>query len=219
MTVVPGHPFPLVIAAPSGTGKTSLAHGLVGAQEHAVFSVSATTRPARKGEREGIDYHFVDDAEFDRMVAAGELVEWATVHGRRYGTPWHAIRSGLAAGDTVVLDIDVQGARNVKAKFPDAVLVFILPPGADELRRRLAGRNSEGPEDLKRRLTNALGELDASSDFDYAVVNDQFERALQTLEAIFHAERNAVRRAQDLSDRVRVIKAGIREILDKELQS
>ena len=214
-----GNPFLLVIAAPSGTGKTSLAHALVGAEEHAVFSVSATTRPARAGEREGIDYHFVDDAEFDRMVAAHELVEWATVHGKRYGTPWHAVRSGLQAGNTVVLDIDIQGARHVRDAFPDAVLVFILPPGADELRRRLEGRNSERLEDLKRRLGNALGELDACSEFDYVVVNDQFERALQTLEAIFHAERHAVDRAQDLTERVRVIKDGIRGILDKELQS
>jgi guanylate kinase len=214
-----GNPFLLVIAAPSGTGKTSLAHALVGAEEHAVFSVSATTRAPRTGEREGVDYHFVDDAEFDRMIGAGELVEWATVHGKRYGTPWHAVRSGLQAGNTVVLDIDIQGARNVRQVFPDAVLVFILPPGAEELRRRLEGRNSERLEDLKRRLGNALGELDASAEFDYVVVNEVFERALQTLEAIFHAERHAVARAQDLTEKVRVIKDGIRGILDKELQS
>jgi guanylate kinase len=214
-----GNPFLLVIAAPSGTGKTSLAHALVGAQEHAVFSVSATTRAPRAGEREGVDYHFVDDAEFERMIAARELVEWAIVHGRRYGTPWYAVRSGLEAGNTVVLDIDIQGARHVREAFPDAVLVFILPPGAEELRRRLEGRNSEGRDDLKRRLGNALGELDASAEFDYVVVNDQFERALQTLEAIFHAERHAVTRAQDLTERVRVIQDGIRGILDKELQS
>lgn len=214
-----GNPFPLVIAAPSGTGKTSLAHALVGAEDHAVFSVSATTRAPRAGEREGIDYHFVNDAEFDRMIAEGELVEWAVVHGRRYGTPWHAVRSGLAAGNTVVLDIDIQGARHVRAAFPDAVLVFILPPGADELNRRLAGRNTEGPADLRRRLTNALNELDACVEFDYAVVNDQFERALKTLQAIFEAERNAVGRAPDLTDRVRVIKDGIRGILDKEPKS
>lgn len=211
-----GNPFPLVIAAPSGTGKTSLAHALVGAEQHAVFSVSATTRAPRIGEREGIDYHFVDDAEFDRMIAAGELVEWAIVHGRRYGTPWHAVRSGLEAGNTVVLDIDIQGARHVREAFPDAVLVFILPPGAGELHRRLAARNTEGPDDLRRRLTNALNELDACAEFDYAVVNDQFEHALLTLKAIFEAERHAVRRAPDLTGRVRVIKDGIRAILDKE---
>ena len=213
-----GHAFPMVIAAPSGTGKTSLAHALVGAEEHAVFSVSATTRQPRAGEREGVDYHFVDDAEFDRMVEKGELVEWATVHGKRYGTPWHAIRSGLDAGHTVVLDIDIQGARHVRQAFPDAVLVFILPPDAAELRRRLSGRNSETTEDLRRRLGNALTELEASSEFDYVVVNDQFERALQLLGAIFHAERHAVRRTQDLADRVRVIQTGIRQILEEELQ-
>ena len=213
-----GHAFPMVIAAPSGTGKTSLAHALVGAEAHAVFSVSATTRAPRAGEREGIDYHFVDDAEFDRMIAAGELVEWATVHGRRYGTPWHAVRTGLEAGNTVVLDIDIQGARHVREAFPDAVLVLILPPDAAELKRRLSGRNSETVDDLRRRLGNALGELEASSEFDYVVVNDQFERALQLLGAIFNAERHAVRRTQDLARRVRVIQDGIRQILEEELQ-
>jgi guanylate kinase len=214
----PGQPHPLVIAAPSGTGKTSLAHALVGAERDAIFSVSATTRRARAGERDGVDYHFVSDAEFDRMIAEGELVEWATVHGKRYGTPWSAVRAGLDEGRTVVLDIDIQGARNVRAAFDDAVLVFILPPNAGELKRRLAGRNTEGVEDLRRRLTNALDELDAVSEFDYVVVNDDFERALQALEAIFHAERQSVARVKDLMERVRVIKDGIRGILAEEMQ-
>ena len=212
-----GQAFPLVIAAPSGTGKTSLAHALVGAEKNAVFSVSATTRRPRAGERDGVDYHFVSEAEFDRMIAADELVEWATVHGNRYGTPWSAVRDGLGAGHTVVLDIDIQGARNVRAAFDDAVLVFILPPNAGELKRRLAGRNTEGEADLRRRLSNALKELDAVAEFDYVVVNDRFERALQALEAIFHAERHAVARGQDLTERVRVIKDGIREILAQEM--
>lgn len=213
----PGQPFPLVIAAPSGTGKTSLAHALVEAEENAVFSVSATTRQPRAGERQGVDYHFVSDAEFDRMVAQSELVEWANVHGRRYGTPWSAIRAGLDRGRTVVLDIDIQGARNVRGAFQEAVLVFILPPNASELKRRLAGRNTEGEEDLRRRLRNALQELDAVAEFDYVVVNDDFERALQSLGAIFHAERQAVDRVADLTERVRVIKDGIRGILEEEM--
>ena len=213
---MPDQPYPLVIAAPSGTGKTSLAHALVDAEANAVFSVSATTRAPRAGERDGVDYHFVNDAEFDRMVAAHELVEWASVHGRRYGTPWSAIRYGLEQGRTVVLDIDIQGARNVRSSFDDAVLVFILPPNAAELKRRLAGRNTEGEEDLRRRLRNALNELDAVAEFDYVVVNDDFERALQSLVAIFHAERQAVARATDLTERVRVIKDGIRGILEEE---
>ena len=215
---MPGQPYPLVIAAPSGTGKTSLAHALVGAEKNAAFSVSATTRAPRVGERDGVDYHFVSDAEFDRMIAADELVEWASVHGRRYGTPWSAIRDGLDGGRTVVLDIDIQGARNVRSSFEDAVLVFVLPPNAAELRRRLAGRNTEGVEDLRRRLRNALNELDAVAEFDYVVVNDDFERALQALEAIFHAERQSVARVKDLMERVRVIKDGIRGILAEEMQ-
>lgn len=214
----PGEAYPLVIAAPSGTGKTSLAHALVGAEKNAVFSVSATTRAPRAGERDGVDYHFVSDAEFERMIADGELVEWATVHGSRYGTPWSAIRDGLEKGHTVVLDIDIQGARNVRAAFEQAVLVFILPPDAGELKRRLAGRNTEGVEDLRRRLRNALSELDAVSEFDYVVVNDDFGRALQALEAILHAERQAVARVADLTEMVRVIKDGIRGILEEEMQ-
>lgn len=212
-----GQPFPLVIAAPSGTGKTSLAHALVGAERNAVFSVSATTRRPRAGERDGVDYHFVSESDFDRMIDEAELVEWATVHGHRYGTPWSAVRDGLENGHTVVLDIDIQGARQVRAAFDEAVLVFILPPNADELRRRLAGRNSEGEEDLRRRLSGALKELDAVAEFDYVVVNDDFERALQSLEAIFHAERHAVPRVSDLTERVRVIKDRIRDILAQEM--
>lgn len=211
-----GRAFPLVIAAPSGTGKTSLAHALVGAEPDAVFSVSATTRKPRAGERDGIDYHFVDDAEFDAMIERGDLVEWATVHGRRYGTPRKAIREPIEDGKTVVLDIDIQGARNVRASFEDSVLVFILPPDAGELHRRLAGRNSEGREDLHRRLRNALEELGAVAEFDYVVVNDDFERALRMLTAIIHAERHAVARVPDLTARVRVITDGIRDILAEE---
>lgn len=213
-----GSAFPLVIAAPSGTGKTSLAHALVAAERDAVFSVSATTRKPRSGERDGVDYWFVSDGEFDRMIEDGELVEWATVHTHRYGTPWQAIRDGLDRGSTVVLDIDIQGARNVRDAFDNAVLVFILPPNAGELRRRLAGRNTEGAEDLRRRLTSALGELDAVTEFDYVVVNDDFDRALRSLEAIFHSERQRVASVQDLEQRVRVIKDGIRDILAEEKQ-
>ena len=180
--------FPLVIAAPSGAGKTSLAHALVERTEHATFSVSATTRPRRPHESEGADYHFVENPEFDRLIAEGELVEWAEVHGRRYGTPRAAIEAAVADGRVVVLDIDVQGARQIRRRFEDAVLVFVLPPSAAELSRRLSGRGSEAHTERRRRLANARAELPSAVEFDYVVVNDDFEAGVTALMAIVAAE-------------------------------
>lgn len=211
-----GDPFPLVIAAPSGTGKTSLAHGLVAAERQAVFSVSATTRPMRPEERDGIDYHFISDADFDRMIEEDALVEWAIVHGRRYGTPWSSVRAALEAGSVVVLDIDIQGAKQVREVFEGAVLVFILPPTGGELNRRLSERGSEGDAERFRRLRNALDELDAVEDFDYVVVNDDFDSALERLRSIVAGERARVARVSDLRQRVRVIKEDIGQLVNEE---
>lgn len=211
-----GDPFPLVIAAPSGTGKTSLAHGLVASERQAVFSVSATTRLARPEERDGIDYHFVSDEDFDRMIEQDALVEWATVHGRRYGTPWSSVREALEAGSVVVLDIDIQGAKQVREVFDGAVLVFILPPTGGELNRRLSERGSEGDAERFRRLRNALDELDAVEDFDYVVVNDDFDSALDRLRSIVAGERARVARVSDLRQRVRVIKEEIGQLVNEE---
>lgn len=182
--------FAIVIAAPSGAGKTSLAHALVAKHPDQIeFSVSATTRPRRHNEEASRHYHFVDDAEFIRMAAAGELLEYATVHNRKYGTPRRQVEERIRAGRVVVLDIDVQGARQVREVMPDAVLVFVLPPSAEELRRRLAGRDTEGPEERRLRLETAREELRAAREFDYIVVNDDFDRAVAALEAIIQAER------------------------------
>lgn len=205
-----GRPFPLVIAAPSGAGKTSLANALVERHDDVIFSISATTRPRRARERAGKDYHFVSDQEFDRMIAAGEFLEWAVVHGRRYGTPRGGVQDALERGHIVVLDIDVQGARQVRRAFTDAVLVFVLPPSAGELVRRLTGRGSEPDEEVSNRLRVARQELPAAAEFDYVIVNDDFERAVQALEAIVLAERHRVRRAECL--------AGTLEALDVELE-
>ena len=182
-------PFPVVIAAPSGTGKTSLARALVERDPQVVFSISATTRPPRPHETDGVDYEFVDEAAFDRMLAAGELLEWAEVHGHRYGTPARGVAAALQRGEIVVLDIDIQGARQIRRAFPDAVLIFILPPSGDELVRRLRGRGSEAPAERRRRLGNARAELHAAGEFDYVVVNDDFEGAVGALQAILAAER------------------------------
>jgi guanylate kinase len=181
--------FPLVIAAPSGTGKTTVCRQLVQQDPQLVFSVSHTTRAQRPGEHEGRDYHFVSRAEFERMVGAGEFLEWAVYNDHRYGTSFGAIESALAAGHDVVLEIEVQGARQVRARRTDARLVFLLPPSWGALEARLRGRGTDTPEQIARRLTTAHEELRAAREFDYAVLNDDVERCVQELRRILAAER------------------------------
>lgn len=190
--------FPLVLAAPSGAGKTTLARMLVEGTPGLVFSISATTRPPRPREQDGRDYHFVDDETFSRMIERNELAEWAVVHGRRYGTPRREITAALDSGRTVVLDIDVQGARQVRRMFADALLIFVLPPSADELARRLTGRASEDGAERRRRLANARREIAAAPEFDYVVVNDDLGRAYGDIEAIVRAEWARVARLRGL---------------------
>lgn len=207
--------FPVVIAAPSGAGKTSLAHALVERHQDLVFSISATTRAPRSHERPGIDYIFTDEPGFDGMVESGELLEWAVVHGHRYGTPRGAVEQAIAEGRNVLLDIDVQGARQVRRAFADAVLVFILPPSADELYRRLAGRGSEGGSELRRRLENARAELACAEEFDYVVVNDDFQRAMAALDAILAAERHRWTRAANGAEWIGRLAGGLADILSR----
>src|SRR5688572_9035044 len=163
--------FAIVIAAPSGAGKTSLAHALVERHPDEIeFSVSCTTRPKRNNEEASRHYHFVNESEFDEMAANGELLEYATVHNRKYGTPRREVEDRIADGRVVVLDIDVQGARQVREAMPDAVHVFVLPPSAEELRRRLTGRDTEGPEERQLRLVTARQELRAAREIGRAHV-------------------------------------------------
>lgn len=207
-------PFPLVIAAPSGAGKTSLARELVRGHERCVFSISATTRARRESETDGQDYHFVSEAEFSRLAESGELLEWAVVHGARYGTLHREVRQALEADRVVVLDIDVQGARQVRERLPEAVLVFVLPPSGAELIRRLEGRASETPEQVRLRMAAAAGELAAAAEFDYVIVNDDFAAAMTTLDAIVHAESHRVRRYRELDG----LAAGMAAELDTIVQ-
>jgi guanylate kinase len=207
--------FPLVIAAPSGAGKTSLARARVESSPDIVFSLSATTRMARPGERDGMDYRFVDDAAFDELLRSGELLESAEVHGRRYGTLRSGVESALAAGRTVVLDIDVQGAQQVRQALGDAVLVFVLPPSVSEMKRRLHTRGSESEEQLATRMRTARAELEAVKDFDYVIVNDVFADALRRLEAIVTAERDRVARLPELDDMLDGLRAEIDEIIQR----
>jgi guanylate kinase len=214
---MPGHgTFPLVIAAPTGAGKTSLARALVDRHPELVFSLSATTRSPRPGESHDVDYHFVDDSGFQRLIDAGELLEWAEVHGRRYGTLRRGVEAALTNGRTVVLDIDVQGARMVRASLPAAVLVFVLPPSVAEMRRRLASRGSgEDLSELRRRMRTARLELDAVQEFDYVIVNDDFKEAMQRIEAILLAERCRVHRLAQLTPTLAALRADIDATIER----
>ncbi|WP_439593291.1 guanylate kinase [Microbacterium sp.] len=175
----------LVLAGPTAVGKGTVAAHIKANHPEILLSVSATTRPPRPAEVDGEHYFFVDDAEFDRMIAAGELLEHATVHNRfRYGTPRGPIDAALAEGRTVLLEIDLQGARQVRAAEPSATLVFLLPPSWDELVDRLVGRGTEGDEERARRLRTAKVELASQNEFDYRVVNDDVARAAAEVAAL-----------------------------------
>lgn len=181
----------LVISSPSGAGKTTLAH-LLAEQERLEFSVSYTTRAARPGERDGVDYKFVTEDEFSRMVERHEFAEWAVVHGARYGTAVHTVNRALEDGKDYLFDIDWQGGAQIRKQWPEeSVLVFILPPSMAELERRLRRRATDAPEAIERRLVTATRELEHFADYDYLVVNDNLETALKELSSIYVAVRCA----------------------------
>jgi guanylate kinase len=182
--VAPRQAVPVVLAAPSGTGKTTLAHRLVEGSERYVFAVSATTRPPRPGERDGVDYHFLSEEEFVRRIEGGAFAEWARVHDRLYGTPRSEVDGASARGQHVVLDIDVQGARQIRASVPGAYLIFVLPPSVDVMLARLTGRGTENPSGIARRLRSAVGELQAVPEFDYVVVNGNLDDCLNDIRGI-----------------------------------
>ncbi len=213
MTALPYRAFPVILAAPSGTGKTTIAHRLVEESQRFVFSVSATTRPPREGERNGMDYDFVSEEAFERMRAEGELVEWARVHGHQYGTPQRNLEEATRRGEHVVLDIDVQGAGQIREAVADALLIFVFPPSAEALRSRLEGRGTEGPKDLRRRLLAAADELERATAFDYVVVNRELDEAVREVKEIVRAEARRPRRARDLGAEVRRLRDEIEEVL------
>jgi guanylate kinase len=171
-----------VLAGPTAVGKGTVSADVRARYPEIWLSVSATTRAPRPAEVDGKHYHFVTERRFDEMVAAGDLLEWAVVHGRhRYGTPRRAVEEALAAGRPALLEIDLQGARQVRASMPAALFVFLGPPSWDELVRRLVGRGTEGPEERERRLATARLELAAEQEFDVTVVNDDVHRATDEL--------------------------------------
>ena len=183
----PGNLF--VVAAPSGAGKSSLVKALMELDSQVRASVLHTTRPPRGQEKHGREYYFASDAEFDAMVASDAFVEWAHVHGRRYGTSKKAIEERIAQGNDVILEIDYQGALQVKQTFANAVLIFILPPSWEELRSRLERRGEDSAEVIELRLKNAAEEMAQVHKFDFVIINELFERALFDMKAIVHAQR------------------------------
>ncbi len=187
-----GRGIVFVISAPSGAGKTTLIREILKRISGLSYSISYTTRPPRPGEVNGRDYHFVTEEEFLRMMREGKFVEWARVHGFLYGTPKENLYP--KPGTDVLLDIDPQGAKQVKEIRPDAVLIFIVPPSIDELERRLRERKEDSEEEIRKRLSNARKELDQVGLYDYIVVNDELDKALQYLSSIILAERCRTRR-------------------------
>ena len=181
-----GHVF--VITGPSGVGKGTLIRGLLERVPGLEVSVSATTRPPRPGERDGVDYHFLSGEEFDRRVANGEFVEHARYSGHQYGTLRSDLERRMAEAAGVVLEIEVQGARQIRAAMPEAVQVFIAPPSVEALRARLVGRGTDAPADVEARLATALEELEAEREFAYVVVNDRLEQATEELAGIVRRE-------------------------------
>ena len=195
-----------VLSAPSGVGKTTLIRRMFERYPHltttVTFSVSHTTRPPRAGEVDGRDYCFVGGDEFEEMVAGDRFLEWAVVHGRRYGTSAAAVEESLAAGDDVILDIDVQGAGQVRRRLPHAPSIYILPPSFEVLERRLRGRAQDDPAQIERRLRTSLEEVRHYPHYEYVIVNEDLDRASEALAAVLLARRSRRQRMQRRIERV-----------------
>jgi len=187
----PAKPLLMVLSGLSGVGKDTVLVDLKKSSLPVFFSVSATTRARRSGEKEGADYYFVSTEKFQQMIDADELLEWATVYGNRYGIPRAPVRQAIERGQDVIVKIDVQGAATIRKKVPGAVLIFLVTSTLDELESRLNKRRTESPEELELRLKTAVKELDSTSMFDYIVVNrhDEIRRTIDTIKAIITAEK------------------------------
>lgn len=209
--------FPVVLAGPSGSGKTTVGRALE-RREEVRFSVSATTRPPRPEEEDGVDYRFYSRPAFEELRERDELLEWAEVHGELYGTPRSNLVEARGQGTHLLLDIDVQGARSVRERVPETVTVFLLPPDGSRIVRRLLERGTEDAEQLRRRLAAAEQELEAIGEFDYVVINDRLQDAVDTVEEIIRSEeRRTVRMAESVQQTASDLSAQIRRAVEDQL--
>lgn len=194
--------FLLIISGPAGTGKGTICKELLNRDENIVYSVSATTRQPRAGELDGESYHFIEKDKFEKMVANDEFLEHAYVHTNYYGTPRGFVMDEVERGEIVLLEIDVQGALQIKNNYSEAVFIFLLPPTMEELKNRIIKRGTESIEDINRRFENAFKELDFLGKYDYFVVNEKIEDAVADIEAIIKAEKLRVKRHSDIKNKV-----------------
>jgi len=197
-----------VLSSPSGAGKTTISRLILDQDDGISLSVSATTRPRREGEQDGLDYHFVTDAEFDRMIESGAFLEWAHVFGHRYGTLKSEVVRTIENGQDVLLDIDWQGTQQLKQVDPDIVRVFILPPSMEELERRLSSRGTDSHEVIARRMARAAVEISHWAEYDYVFINDDAEKCRKLVHTVLKAERLKASRRVFLHDFVRSLLAG-----------
>ena len=208
---------PIVLSAPSGTGKTTLANRLIEESDNCVFSISITTRTPRQGEQHGLDYVFVDGDRFDKMIESGDLAEWAYVHGGRYGTPKKTLNDAADLGQHVVLDIDVQGALQIRDAIPDAKLIFVLPPSVDVLLERLRIRGTEESEVLGLRLRSALEELEVALDFDYIIINEHLSDCVQEIRDIIEGKETVGLNSEAIES-IEICRTGITSVLERDYQ-
>jgi guanylate kinase len=201
----------LILSAPSGGGKTTIAHALRTAREDVGYSISATTRAPREGEKDGVDYFYLAPEEFQRKIDANEFLEWANYGGFRYGTLVAEVERILEAGRHVVLDVEVQGARAIRERLANVVSVFILPPSANELRARLSGRSTEDGSNLEVRLRHAVDEIAEAEDFDYIIVNDDRAQAVAEVAGVIDAEARRPSRLQGITQQLNALREALAE--------